>query len=104
MLGLIVIIISALFNILFLGKLGVGNSYYAAGIKSMMSSLSNFFFLSFDGSGFISIDKAPLSLWVDTIFAKIGGFSGIAIMLPHAIEGIVVSWMAYKIAMSYNFV
>ncbi len=101
MLGLIVIIISALFNILFLGKLGVGNSYYAAGIKSMMSSLSNFFFLSFDGSGFISIDKAPLSLWVDTIFAKIGGFSGIAIMLPHAIEGIVVSWMAYKIAMKF---
>jgi len=91
------VLLAAFLNLYNIWNLGYGNSYYAAAIKSMMSSFSNFFFLSFDSTGFISVDKAPLSLWLDTIFAKIFGFSGVAILLPHALAGIVVTILVYKI-------
>lgn len=91
------LILSAFLNIYRLWGLDYGNEYYAAGIKSMLSSFSNFFFLSLDSSGFISVDKPPLSLWVDAIFAKIFGFSGVSILIPHAIEGILVTLLVYII-------
>jgi 4-amino-4-deoxy-L-arabinose transferase-like glycosyltransferase len=92
------IILAAFLNIWGLWRLGVGNSYYASAVKSMMTSFHNFFFVSFDSTGFISVDKAPLSLWLDTIFAKAFGFSGVAILLPHALAGTVVTILMYKIA------
>jgi 4-amino-4-deoxy-L-arabinose transferase-like glycosyltransferase len=90
-------ILAAVLNIWNVGRLGYGNSYYGAAIKSMLSSFSNFFFVSFDSTGFISVDKAPLSLWIDAISAKMFGFSGISILLPHAIEGILVTILVYVI-------
>ena len=92
---------AAFLNIWNLWSLGVGNTYYGAAIKSMLSSFSNFFFVSFDSAGFISVDKAPLSLWTDTIFAKIFSFNGFVILLPHAIEGILVTFLVYKITKKY---
>lgn len=96
--GIVAIMLLAGFlNMYKLWDLGYGNSYYAAAIKSMLTSFSNFFFVSFDATGFISVDKAPLSLWVDTIFAKIFGFSGFTILLPHALEGMLVTLLVYLI-------
>jgi 4-amino-4-deoxy-L-arabinose transferase-like glycosyltransferase len=95
---IILVVLSGFLNIYSLWNLAYGNEYYAAAIKNMLLNFSNFFFLSFDSVGFISVDKAPLSLWVDAIFAKILGFSGFSILLPHAIEGILVSCLVYKIA------
>lgn len=91
------ILLAGFLNIYNLWNLGYGNSYYAAAIKSMSQSLFNFFFVSFDSVGFISVDKAPLSLWLDTIFAKIFGFSGFIILLPHALAGIIVTILTYVI-------
>ena len=92
-----ILLLAGYLNIFKLWDLGYGNTYYAAAIKSMLSSFSNFFFISFDSTSFISVDKAPLSLWVDTLFAKILGFSGFTILLPHALEGIVVTLLVYLI-------
>lgn len=89
--------IASFLNIFKIWELGYGNSYYAAAIKSMQSNFSNFFFLSLDSTGFISIDKSPLSLWVDAVSAKVFGFSGMAILLPHAVEGILVTVLTYVI-------
>ncbi|MCB0178364.1 MAG: glycosyltransferase family 39 protein [Anaerolineae bacterium] len=91
------VLLAGFLNIYNLWRLGYGNGYYAAAIKSMTQSLSNFFFVSFDSVGFISVDKAPLSLWLDTIFAKIFGFSGFIILLPHALAGIAVTILTYII-------
>jgi 4-amino-4-deoxy-L-arabinose transferase-like glycosyltransferase len=91
------VLLSAFLNIFRLSRLGYDNSYYAAAIKSMITNFANFFFVSADSTGFISVDKAPLSLWVDTIFAKVFGFSGFAILLPHALEGIIVTILVYII-------
>src|SRR3989304_9102855 len=52
------------------------NLYYAAAVKSMMTSLHNFFFASFDPGGFVSVDKPPLGLWEQAISATILGFGG----------------------------
>jgi 4-amino-4-deoxy-L-arabinose transferase-like glycosyltransferase len=94
---LFLVFLAGLLNIYNLWNLGYGNSYYAAAIKSMTQSLSNFFFISFDSVGFISIDKAPLSLWLDAVFAKIFGFNGFIILLPHALAGIAVTILTYVI-------
>jgi len=91
------VLLAAFLNIYEIWRLGFGNTYYASAIKSMLGSFSNFFFLSFDKTGFISVDKAPLSLWLDAIFAKLFGFSGAAILLPHALAGIFVTILVYSI-------
>ena len=46
------------------GNDGYGNAYYTAAIKSMSLSWHNFFFVSFDPGGFVSVDKPPVALWI----------------------------------------
>ncbi|MCY7791083.1 glycosyltransferase family 39 protein [Bacillus haynesii] len=61
------------------------NQYYLAAVKSMTQSFHNFFFASFDSSGFVSVDKPPLVLWIQTIFAKIFGVQTWSVILPQAL-------------------
>lgn len=63
------------------------NQYYLAAVKSMTQSFHNFFFASFDSSGFVSVDKPPLVLWIQTIFAKIFGVHTWSVILPQALAG-----------------
>ena len=71
-----------------LEQIGTGNPYYAAAVRSMLVSNSNFFFGSFDPIGFITVDKPPAALWVQAISAKLFGFSGLSILLPQALMGV----------------
>src|ERR1051326_4661762 len=80
-LGLI-LLLSAFLNFTRLNQLGFGNRFYAAGIQSMLDSWHNFFFLSFDPGGFVSIDKPPLGLWIQSLSVKLFGFSGLSLLLP----------------------
>lgn len=66
---------------------GFGNSYYAAAVRSMLMSWHNFIFVSFDPVGYVSVDKPPIALWIQTISAKILGFSGFSLILPQVLEG-----------------
>ncbi|AKA68829.1 glycosyltransferase family 39 protein [Clostridium scatologenes] len=91
----IILIFSAVLNLANIGIEGYANTYYAAGVKSMMMNLKNFFFVSFDPSGFVTIDKPPLGFWIQTISAKIFGFSGWSIILPQAIAGVISVWFMY---------
>jgi 4-amino-4-deoxy-L-arabinose transferase-like glycosyltransferase len=93
----IILILSAILNFANIGIDGYGNEYYAAGVKSMTMSLKNFFFVSFDPAGFVTIDKPPLGFWIQTISAKIFGFSGWSIILPQAIAGVISVWLIYYI-------
>jgi len=49
-----------------LSQNGYANVFYAAGVKSMLHSLHNFLFVSFDPGGLVMIDKPPLALWLQT--------------------------------------
>ena len=91
----LILILSAILNFANIGIEGYGNGYYAAGVKSMTMSLKNFFFVSFDPAGFVTIDKPPMGFWIQTIFAKIFGFSGWSILLPQAIAGVISVYLIY---------
>lgn len=93
----LILILSLILNLTNLNIEGYANQYYAAGVKSMILSLKNFFFVSFDPASFVTIDKPPLGFWIQVIFAKIFGFSGWSIILPQAIAGVVSVGLIYVI-------
>jgi 4-amino-4-deoxy-L-arabinose transferase-like glycosyltransferase len=90
-----VLALSAVLNFIQLDRIGLSNTYYAAAVKSMLQSWHNFFFVSFDPGGFVTIDKPPLAFWLQTASAKVFGFSGVSILLPEAIAGVLSVWLLY---------
>lgn len=71
-----------------LDKEGYANAYYAATVKSMLTSPQNFFFGSFDPGGFVTVDKPPLGLWFQAVSALVFGYSGWALLFPQALAGV----------------
>ena len=76
---------------------GYGNQYYAAAVKSMLTSFHNFFFVSFDGGGFVSVDKPPLGLWIQALSALIFGFQGWSLILPQALAAVISTALVYHL-------
>src|SRR4051794_41929146 len=74
---LAVLACAAALNCVALDREGYANTYYAAAVKSMLTSWRNFYFVSFDAGGFVTVDKPPLGLWVQVISARIFGFNGL---------------------------
>src|SRR5437763_1763030 len=94
-----VLLVAAALNLWGLDREGYANTYYAAAIKSMLTSWHNFFYLSFDSGGFVSVDKAPLGLWVQAASAKVFGFSGLSLLVPEALAGVLsVAVLYYLVA------
>src|SRR3954447_7660349 len=92
----IVLAVAAVMNLWNLSVNGYGNAYYAAAVRSMTQSWHNFFFASFDPSGFITVDKPPVGLWVQAASAKLLGFSGFSILLPEALAGVGAVFVLYR--------
>jgi 4-amino-4-deoxy-L-arabinose transferase-like glycosyltransferase len=88
-------VLAAVLNIAGLQTEGYANTYYAAAVKSMLQSWHNFFFVSFDPGGFVAIDKPPLGLWLQTASAKLFGYSGVSMLLPQAIAGLLSVLLLY---------
>jgi 4-amino-4-deoxy-L-arabinose transferase-like glycosyltransferase len=84
---ILIAMLSFFFNFYAISKYGYGNEYYAAAIKSMTQSFKNFFFVSFDPSGMVSIDKPPVGFWLQAISVLIFGYHGWAMLLPQALAG-----------------
>jgi 4-amino-4-deoxy-L-arabinose transferase-like glycosyltransferase len=91
----VVTLISLFMNFFQLGQNGFANLYYAAGVKSMGDSLHNFFFVSFDPGGFVTIDKPPLGFWLQVISTKIFGFTPFAVFFPQALAGVLSVLLLY---------
>jgi 4-amino-4-deoxy-L-arabinose transferase-like glycosyltransferase len=91
------LVLAAVLNTWALAQNGYANVYYSAGVKSMLRSWHNFFFVSADPSGLISIDKPPLGLWVQAASAWVFGFSPMSLLLPEAIAGVVAVGALYLI-------
>jgi 4-amino-4-deoxy-L-arabinose transferase-like glycosyltransferase len=83
-----ILFISATLNLYNLQVAGNGNIYYTAAVKSMLTSWHNFFFVSFDSAGFVTVDKPPLGLWIQALSAKVFGLSGFSVILPEAVAGV----------------
>jgi len=76
---------------------GYGNLYYAATVKSMLTSGHNFFFASFDPGGFVTVDKPPLGFWIQAASARLLGFSGWNLLLPQALAGVLSVGLLYHL-------
>ena len=87
--------LSAVLNTNRLSQNGYANIFYSAGVKSMLRSLHNFVFVSFDPGGLITVDKPPLALWVQAASAKLFGFSPLSLLLPEAIAGVLAVALLY---------
>ncbi len=90
-----VLLLSIFMNFFQLGQNGYGNLYYAAGVRSMADNWHNFFFVSFDPGGFVTIDKPPLGFWLQTLSTKIFGFTPFSIFLPQAVCGVLAVLLLY---------
>ncbi|MBY8912029.1 glycosyltransferase family 39 protein [Bacillus sp. YC2] len=87
------VLIGILFIAAFLNMYGIwqddaANQYYLAAVKSMTQSFRNFFYASFDPSGFVTVDKPPVALWIQTIFALIFGVHTWSVIIPQALAGL----------------
>ena len=80
---------------------GTANEYYAAAVKSMTMSFKNFFYISFDPAGMVSVDKPPLGLWTQVLSVLIFGYHGWAMILPQALAGTASCVMVYILTAKY---
>ncbi len=87
--------LSGVMNLKGLSKNGYANIFYSAGVDSMLRSLHNSLFVSFDPGGLITVDKPPLALWVQLASAKIFGFSPMSLLVPGAIEAMLAVALLY---------
>lgn len=96
--ALVVILTLATFLHFFrLDQEGFANLYYAATVKSMLTSWHNFFYAAFDPGGFVSVDKPPLGFWVQALSATLFGFNGFALLLPQAFAGVLAVALLYRL-------
>jgi 4-amino-4-deoxy-L-arabinose transferase-like glycosyltransferase len=92
-----ILALSAVLNTHRLGQNGYANTFYSAGVKSMLQSWHNFLFVSFDQGGLVTIDKPPLAVWVQAASARLFGFSPLSLLLPEAIVSVVSVAVLYWI-------
>ena len=93
----IVILLAALLRLYNLGEQEYGNIYYAAAARSMAADWHNFLYASFDPAGFLSVDKPPVAFWIQALFIRLLGFSGLSILLPQALAGTLSVCVVYLI-------
>ncbi len=84
----VIILLGAFLRLYNLGVTSIGNEYYAAAVKSMLTSWHNFFFVSFEPGGSVSVDKPPLGLWLEAVSAYFLGVNGFALAFPNAFAGV----------------
>jgi 4-amino-4-deoxy-L-arabinose transferase-like glycosyltransferase len=89
--------LAALLNLWTLGRNGWANTYYSAAVRSMASNWHDFLYASLDRSGVMSVDKPPLSLWVQALSVRVFGFHPLAILVPQALMGIVSVVLVYDL-------
>ncbi len=92
-----ILALSAFLNTYKLSQNEWGNTFYSAGVKSMLGSLHNFLFVSFDQGGLVTIDKPPLGVWPQAVSAKLFGFTPLSLLLPEALIGTLTVWVLYLV-------
>lgn len=91
------LVLSAFLELFRIDREGTVNAYYAAAVRSMLDNWRAFFFVSFDRSNFVSVDKPPLGLWLQTISAWLFGFHGWSILLPQIAATVASVWLLWYI-------
>jgi 4-amino-4-deoxy-L-arabinose transferase-like glycosyltransferase len=83
-----VLLLAAALRLWRLDQNGYDNEYYAAAVRSMASGWHAFLYSAFDPTGFVSVDKPPVALWLQALAVKLFGFHGLTVLLPQVVEGV----------------
>ncbi len=83
-----IMVFSFILHMVNIDAIGNANEYYTAAVVSMLKSWSNFFFVAAEPGGSVTVDKPPLGLWIQTIFAYFLGVSGFSVTLPNILAGV----------------
>jgi hypothetical protein len=83
-----VLLLAAALRLWRLDQNGYDNEYYAAAVRSMASGWHAFLYNAFDPTGFVSVDKPPVALWLQVLAVKLFGFHGLTVLLPQVVEGV----------------
>jgi 4-amino-4-deoxy-L-arabinose transferase-like glycosyltransferase len=78
-----------------LGTVGWGNTYYSAAVRSMSQSWHAFWYGALDSVGFVTVDKPPLSLWVQALVVRVFGYSSMSLLVPQVIAGVLTVVLVY---------
>jgi 4-amino-4-deoxy-L-arabinose transferase-like glycosyltransferase len=89
--------IAAVLNLWGLSINGWANTYYAAAVRSMSTSWHDFLFASLDKSGLMTVDKPPLSLWVQALSVRVFGFHPLSLLVPQALMGVLAVGLLYDL-------
>ncbi len=82
-------------------SIGDANAYYTAAVKSMLMSWKNFFFVAAEPGGSVTVDKPPLGLWIEAVFAYFLGVSGFSVSLPNILAGVFGIPLLYAMVKKY---
>src|SRR5580704_3816198 len=93
----VLVALAGVLNLWALGQNGWANSYYSAAVRSMAGSWHDFLFASMDPSGVMTVDKPPLSLWIQALSVRVFGFHPLAILVPQALMGIAAVVLVYDL-------
>jgi len=94
---LAVVGVAAALNLWGLSVNGWANTFYSAATRSMTTSWHDFLFASLDKTGLMTVDKPPLSLWVQALSARIFGFHPLSILIPQALMGVAAAVLIYDL-------
>src|SRR5206468_4388572 len=83
-----VLLLAAALRLWRLDQNGYDNEYYAAAVRSMVSGWHAFLYNAFDPTGFVSVDKPPVALWIQALAVKLLGFHGLTVVLPQVVAGV----------------
>lgn len=92
---LAIMVLSAFLNGYNIWKDEYANTYYTTAVGSMLQSFHNFFYASLDSAGSVTVDKPPLTFWIQTISAYVFGLHGWSVILPQALAGVGSVLMVY---------
>ena len=92
-----IVLLAAFLRFYNLDALGDGNLYYTAAVESMLDSWHNFFFVSFEPGGSVTVDKPPLGFWIQAGSAALFGVNGFALALPQALAGVLSILVLYAL-------
>jgi 4-amino-4-deoxy-L-arabinose transferase-like glycosyltransferase len=85
---ILIVVIAAFLNGYNIWSDRYANTYYTTAVASMLKNFHNFFFGSLDSAGSVTIDKPPLTFWIQTFSAYIFGLHGWSVILPQALAGV----------------
>jgi 4-amino-4-deoxy-L-arabinose transferase-like glycosyltransferase len=90
-------LLTGLLNLWALSQNGWANDYYSGAVRSMSSSWHNFLYASLDPSGVMTVDKPPLSLWVQALSVRAFGYNSLSVLVPQALMGVASVALVYDL-------